>query len=278
MQIYPLRRKPEHACTFLKMMIFAFVALSVAITWVPPAAADDLYRQTNLVSDIPGINQRTTDPNLVNSWGIARSPTGPWWVADNGTGVSAVYDEKGIPFPPASPIVVTIPVSSQPGATNPTTPTGIVFNPTSDFAVNPGNPATFIWVTEDGTIAAWNRNVDPVNAVLKVDNFPAAVYKGATLGRLMDKNVLYVANFRGGTVDVFDGNFNPVALAPGSFIDTSLPAGFAPFNVQNIHGKIFVTFALQDAAKHDDVQGPGNGFVDIFTPSGNLVGQLQHGN
>lgn len=116
-----------------------------------------------------------------------------------------------------------------------------------------------------------------MNAVLKVDNFPAAVYKGATLGRLDNQNLLYVANFRGGTVDVFDENFNPVTLAAGAFTDTTLPAGFAPFNVQNIKGFIFVTYALQDADKHDDVAGPGNGFVDVFTSAGKLVLRLQHG-
>ncbi len=253
------------------------LATAVLAGFAGPAGAGELYKQTNLVSDIPGINQRTTDPNLVNSWGIAHSPTGPWWVADNGTGVATVYDGKGIPFPKNAPIIVTIPPAPGQDPTVTGTPTGNVFNPTGDFNVAPGHPATFIFVTEDGTISGWNNNVDPLNAIQKVNNFPAAVYKGAALNRLGDKNLLYVANFRGGTVDVFDGNFNPFPLGTTAFRDTSLPAGFAPFNVQNIVGFLYVTFALQDAAKHDDVAGPGNGFVDIFTPAGKLVGRLQHG-
>jgi uncharacterized protein (TIGR03118 family) len=261
--------------------VIGFIILIAAVFTLTlgsfPVTAEELYRQTNLVSDIPGINQRTTDANLVNSWGIARSPTGPWWVADNGTGVSTVYDKDGIPFPEGSPLVVTIPVATEASATTPAPPTGIVYNPTTDFAVAPGHPATFIFVTEDGTIAGWNRAVDPTNAILKVDNFPVAVYKGATLGRLNGKNVLYTANFRGGTVDVFDTNFSSITLAGGAFTDPTLPQGFAPFNVQNIDGKIFVTFALQDGAKHDDVQGPGNGYVAIFTPDGALIGRLEHG-
>ena len=245
--------------------IVAFLkTLSDGFTPSPPATAQH-YRQTNLVSDIPGLAQ-ITDQNLVNSWGIAHPPTGPWWVADNGMGVSTLYNGTGVPFPVGSPLVVTIP----PGGS---TPTGIVFNSLPEFNVTPGNPARFIFVTEDGTIAAWNSTVDPTNATLKVNNSPGAVYKGATIARSGSADFLYVANFRGGTVDVFDTNFNNVTLAAGAFVDTKIPAGFAPFNVQNINGKIFVTFAKQDAQKHDNLDGAGLGFVDVFDPDGNLLMQ-----
>lgn len=239
-----------------------------------PAVADQ-YNQTNLVSDVPGLAQ-ITDPNLVNSWGIAHPPAGPWWVADNGMGVSTLYNGTGVPFPPGNPLIVTIPPPQ--GGSSPSTPTGIVFNSGSDFEVAPGKPAAFIFVTEDGTISAWNRTVDPNNATLKVDNSPGAVYKGATIAKKGNMNVLYVANFSGGTVDVFDTNFNKVTLTAGAFTDKRIPSGFAPFNVQNIEGKIFVSFAQQDAEKHDNTNGPGLGFVDIFDPDGNLLMRLKHGN
>ncbi|HEY9207122.1 MAG TPA: TIGR03118 family protein [Candidatus Methanoperedens sp.] len=241
---------------------------------IPTIAANN-YVQTNLVSDVPGLAQ-ITDPNLVNSWGIAHPPTGPWWVADNGMGVSTLYNGTGQPFPPGNPLVVNIPPPA--GGTGPSTPTGIVFSGGLDFEVTPGKPAAFIFVTEDGTISAWNRTVDPNNATLKVDNSPGAVYKGATIAKKGNANVLYVANFSGGTVDVFDTDFNQVSLSAGAFTDKSIPVGFAPFNVQNIEGRIFVTFAQQDAQKHDNLDGPGLGFVDVFDPGGNLLMRLKHGN
>ncbi|VVB91743.1 Plastocyanin [uncultured archaeon] len=238
-----------------------------------PSIAEN-YRQTDLVSDVPGL-AKVTDPNLVNSWGIAHPPTGPWWVADNGMGVATLYNGMGQPFPPGNPLIVNIPPPE--GGTGPSAPTGIVFNEGSDFAVTPGNPAAFIFVTEDGTISAWNRTVDPNNATLKVNNSPGAVYKGATIAKKGDANFLYVANFRGGSVDVFDTDFSPVTLAKDAFIDKNIPSGFAPFNVKNINGKIFVAFAQQDAQKHDNLDGAGLGFVDVFDPDGNLLMSLEHG-
>ncbi len=238
-----------------------------------PSIAEN-YRQTNLVSDVPGLAQ-ITDPNLVNSWGIAHPPTGPWWVADNGMGVATLYNGTGQPFPSGDPLIVNIPPPA--GGTGPSTPTGIVFNEGLDFAVAPGKPAAFIFVTEDGTISAWNRTVDLHNATLKVDNSPGAVYKGATIAKKSNANFLYVANFRGGSVDVFDADFSPVKLAKDAFVDKNIPAGFAPFNVKNIDGRIFVTFAQQDAQKHDNLDGAGLGFVDIFDPDGNLLMSLEHG-
>lgn len=246
------------------------LALTTALGFAAPAAAQH-YQQTNLVSDVPGL-ALTTDPNLVNSWGIAHSPTSPWWVADNGTGVSTLYNETGVPFPLGNPLVVTVPGLG--GGSG--TPTGIVSNPTTDFAVA-GQPARFIFVTEDGTIAGWNPAADPTHAIQTVNNSPGAVYKGATLAQNGGHNFLYVANFRGGSVDVFDGAFHQVTLGGGGFLDPKIPAGFAPFNVQNVDGRLYVTFAKQDAQKHDDVAGPGLGFVVVFDSSGNLLMRLKHG-
>jgi len=216
------------------------------------------YRQYNLISDIPGVAEHT-DPNLVNPWGMAYGPDTPFWIADNHTGVSTVYDGNGFETRTA----VTIPTA--PGGTPPASPTGIVFNSTTDFIVGPNQPAHYIFATEDGTISGWNAGAA---AVLTADlSASGAVYKGLALGSSGGENYLYAADFGLGRVDVFDAGFNPVALA-GSFSDPTLPVGFAPFNIQNIGGRLYVTYALQDADAHDDVSGRGNGYVNVFDPNG----------
>jgi len=225
--------------------------------------------QHNLVSDVPGLADHT-DPNLVNSWGITRGPSTPWWVADNGTGVSTLYTGAGEPIP----LVVVIPT---PSGTGTSTPTGTVFNGTSDFMVS-GKPSFFLFVTEGGTLAAWAPMVSFTQATIKVDNSSSgAVYKGMTMGQQGGANRLYIANFHSGAVEVYDGSFHPVTLSAGAFTDPKLPPGFAPFNVLNIGGQIFVAFAKQDVDRHDEVDGAGLGFVDSFDPWGNLVMRLEHG-
>jgi uncharacterized protein (TIGR03118 family) len=228
------------------------LALGLAPGLAVPAAAQG-YQQMNLVSDLPGMAART-DPNLVNPWGIAFLPNGPLWIADNGTGVSTVYQGNGQIFPtPLAPLVLTIPT---PGGTGTAAPTGVVFNNTVGFAVTPGRPAVFLYATEDGTISGWNPSADPTHAILKVNNSGPAVYKGlAVLG-----NQLYAANFRANSVDVFKSDFS----SAGSFTDPTVPAGFAPFGIQNLGGTLVVTYAKQNGEKHDDVAGPGNGYVDLF--------------
>src|SRR5271169_831663 len=226
------------------------------------------YTVTNLNSDIT--NAATNlDSNLVNPWGLVASSTSPWWVSDNGTGLSTLYNGAGV----AQSLVVTIPAWDAPTGG---VPDGIVFNPTTDFQLVSGKKAIFIWATEDGTISGWNPGVDPTNAVIKVNNWPVAVYKGLALASAGGANYLYAANFRGGTVDVFDASFNPHSFGSNAFVDNSLPTGYAPFNVANINGNIFVTYALQDDAKHDDVAGPGHGYVDAYDSQGNLLMRLPH--
>jgi uncharacterized protein (TIGR03118 family) len=152
-----------------------------------------------------------------------------------------------------------------------------VFNGTTDFQVVPGRASIFIFATEDGTISGWNLTVDVANAITKVNNSPGVVCKGLALGSLNGQNVLFAANFRGGCVDVFDTGFNPVSMHAGAFMDAHLPQGFAPFNVQMFGGMVFVTFAKQDATLHDDVAGPGLGYVDAFASDGSLLMRPEHG-
>jgi uncharacterized protein (TIGR03118 family) len=245
--------------------------------------AHSAYQQTNLVSDIPGLALHT-DPNLRNSWGTSTGPGLPIWVSDNATGVATLYDGQGNPQPgPGNhQLVVSIPAppSAGPGAAG--TPDGTVFNPTPDgFAVSQNGvsgPARFLFATEDGTIAGWNQAVDPTRAVTAVDRSTVtdqagdhgAVYKGLALVSTPAGKFLYATNFRFGTVEVFDSSFHLV----NSFTDPTVPRGFAPFGIHNIGGNLYVTFAKQDAAKHDDDAGPGNGFVDVFAPDGIFLQRL----
>ena len=231
------------------------------------------FLQTNLVSDSISIPAVTIDPNLINPWGLTHSATSPFWVSDNGTGVTTVYMGDGTKVNVGGLDAITI--ATPQGQTSPASPTGDVFNIAgSGFNITSGGvtgSSVFIFATEDGTISGWNPNVDNgSSSVLAVDNSQGgagAVYKGLAIGQTEDGTFLYAANFRNGTVDVFDQNFNQV----NSFTDRHVPAGYAPFNVQVLDNHLFVTFALQNDAKHDDVAGPGHGFVDEFDLEGHLL-------
>jgi len=159
---------------------------------------------------------------------------------------------------------------------SPSAPTGIAFNGTTDFQLATGKQAFYLFATEDGTISGWNPTVNATNAIIKV-NAPGSLFKGIAIGRMNARNVVYAANFSNGTVDVFDESFRTVPLNSGVFQDSLLPPGFAPFNVQNVDGSIFVTFAMQNEDKEDDIAGPGLGYVDKFTPEGALLMRLDHG-
>jgi uncharacterized protein (TIGR03118 family) len=228
------------------------------------------YIPHNLVSDLPNMAERT-DPNLINPWGISSPPTGPIWVSDNNAGVATVYHGNGRPFPKQnSSLVVAIPPPT--GGSGSGTPTGNVFNDTSDFVVTQGThsgPARFIFATEDGTLAGWNPEVDAMAAILaKDESSTGAVYKGLALASNSHGNFLFATDFHNAFVAMFDRNFNLVH----TFTDASIPAGFAPFGIRNIGGELFVTYAKQKPPdNHDDQAGPGNGFVDVFDTSGNMV-------
>jgi uncharacterized protein (TIGR03118 family) len=231
------------------------------------------YVQTNFVSDVAG-QALAGDPQLKNAWGLAAAANGPWWVADNTSGVATLYTGQGAQQQPT----VTIPTAAGKGTTG--TPTGVVANASAAFALAPNQPALFLFATLDGTIAGWSPNVRPNSAVTVVDNSrsPApgagAVYTGLTMGTdSAGRALLYAANFRSGFIDVFDANFRPATL-PAGLRDNTIPAGYAPFNVQNVNGSLFVTYAKQDAARHDSVHQAAAGFVDAFSTDGRLVMRL----
>jgi uncharacterized protein (TIGR03118 family) len=253
------------------------------------------YVVTNLTSDIPGVTPNT-DPVLQNAWGVAFTPgASPFWIADNATGCATLYDGTGLPQPQPTPLLVKIPLPSgdvpatackhadpkNPPDPTPAAPTGLVWNPTSTFLVpnqSTTTPAIFIFDTEDGTISAWAGGLTA--AVIAVDNSASsAVYKGLVFGTNTKGVFLFATNFNAGTVDVFgpapsgsaNGFYVPVTT-DGGFIDPDIPTGFAPFGIQNINGDLFVTYAKQKLPdKHDDVAGPGNGFVDVFDTDGHLL-------
>ena len=215
------------------------------------------YKQTNLVANLAGVASHT-DSQLSNSWGVAFIPGAPFWIADNNSGVSTLYDAQGN----KQALVVTIPSASvQP--CSPGCPTGIVANNTGNFGA-----AAFIFDTEDGILASWTG---ANNANKVVDNSPAsAVYKGLAVANNNSGTFLLAANFRTGKIDVFDTGFHPASLA-GSFTDPNLPVGFAPHGIHVINGQVFVAYAVQDAPRHDPMLGAGLGIVDIFDTNGNFV-------
>jgi uncharacterized protein (TIGR03118 family) len=252
----------------------ALLVAAVGLRWYLSVAPAKQYVQTNLVSDVPGV-ALTVDSSLVNPWGMALAPSGPWWVADNGKGISTLYSGDGMAYPALDPLIVTIPPSA--GVIGISAPSGLVYNGSADFTVDIERPARFIFVTEDGTISGWNPEVDKLNAVLAADHSNLAVYKGVAIARMAGRNYLYAANFWTGTVDVFDTYFHQEQLSEDAFIDVLLPEDFAPSNVQNIGEKIYVAYAKQDLNRHDPVRGAGLGFVTVFDTSGKLLLRFQSG-
>jgi uncharacterized protein (TIGR03118 family) len=251
----------------------AILAVATALALTASFSRADSYSWQNLQSDIPGVALHT-DPNLINPWGLTASSGGTIWVSDNGAGVSTLYRQDGTTVP----LIVTIPASvrNKDGGN----PTGVIVNTTTSFKVTlNGNslPSRFIFVSEDGTISGWNPQLDGTHAIIAVDNgtnkgSKSAIYKGVALGSSNGHNFLYATNFHTGRVETYDENFQRVN--PNGFADPNLPAGYAPFGIRNLNGQIYVTYALQDSKKTDDVAGAGNGFVNVFDTGGTFVKRL----
>jgi uncharacterized protein (TIGR03118 family) len=239
-----------------RRILIAAATLAVAaavLAAATPAAERNAYVQHNLVSD-GSVPADHTDANLVNAWGLTSLPGSPWWVADNGTDVSTLYAADGTP----RPLVVSVPNA----------PTGAVSNTGSSFVVGSG-PALFLFATEEGKLLGWNMSVGTTAQVVADKTGEGAIFKGLAIAG----DRLYATDFHNGKVDVFDGSFGDVNT-PGAFVDPSIPAGYAPFGIQNIDGNIFVTYAKQDADAEDDVAGQGLGFVDEYDADGTLIGRV----
>jgi uncharacterized protein (TIGR03118 family) len=250
----------------------ALVAVFISYLGTPGAVKADGYIKRDLVSDQAGV-AGLQDPNLVNPWGIAASQNSPFWVSDNGTGVSTLYriDAQGVVI--KVPLTVSIPGGK---------PTGVVFARISGaFNISAGGataPADFIFATEDGTIVGWNPGVPPPpppppstqGIIAVVDSEGGAVYKGLAIGQIGTDPFLYLANFGRGVVEVYDRTFHKVTLA-GDFVDPDLPKNFAPFNVAVINGKVYVTFAIKIPT---DEEVKGGGIVDVFDLNGRFEKRL----
>jgi uncharacterized protein (TIGR03118 family) len=244
------------------LLVIALVALGTLVVAAPLSAAKPTEFTVNpLVSDQPGVAP-VTDPDLVNPWGLTSSATSPWWVSDNGTDKSTLYNGNGV----KQGLIVSVPGG----------PTGTVFNPTAGFVLPTGGRALFLFDSEDGIIRAWNGAQGTTAIVVKDRSDVGAIYKGLAITNTDSGPRLYAADFHNGRIDVLDGSFG---LVPDSgFEDPSLPKGFAPFNVQVIGDRVFVAYAEQDAAAEDEVAGQGRGRVDVFDLSGNLLGGISgHG-
>jgi uncharacterized protein (TIGR03118 family) len=306
-----LAKEEDSLMQFTVKLLKSLAVFTLSIFLLPAVTQAQQYTQKNLVSDLPQPNNADgtkvlVDPNLKNPWGLTRSsttparPGSPWWVGNNNSGTSTLYDGNGNPiniFTEAGGVagnfVIVPPPRFAPGTQS--TPTGVVVNGSpTDFLLDKGTPAglpaVFIFATEDGTISGWNPGANlamgakppSINAVLEVDNSDngsanGAVYKGMTSADVNGKRFLYVTNFRSARVEVYDSTFKRARLDEDAFEAEGVPRGFAPFNVQNIGGTLFVTYAKQDGPRHDPVGGTGLGFVEIFTPSGKHIGHLEHG-
>lgn len=232
--------------------------LTLAGIAIAAAPAGAQYVQTNLVSNIPGL-AANTDPQLRNPWGISFGPTTPFWISDANTGVSTLYNGMGV----KQGLVVSIP---GPGGSVPGVPTGQVFNSTGAFSMT-GGTARFMFASATGNIAAWNPGLgsSAANVVLGPQG---SSYTGLAIGGSGESARLYAANFGLGRVDVFDGSFTPIG---GGFVDPLLPAGYSPFNVQNVGGNIVVTYAIFNPATGEELEGAGLGIVDVYDADGTLI-------
>lgn len=246
-----------HAAT-----IAALAAVLTAAQSIPATAAG--FSVTPLDSNLFSVNGNPADGELIDAWGVAFSPTSPFWINDNGTGLSTLYNSTGV----KEGLVVTIPPPK--GKPGPSAPDGMVFNATSDFQITVnGNstPAAFIFATEDGTISAWAGGTE---ATLVYDGSKNhTVFKGLALLSTTNGNFLLATDFDHAAIDVFNGQFKLV----DTLTNLNVPTNYAPFNVAVLNGVIYVTFALQNKFKHDDLAGPGRGFVETLSLDGPPVFQ-----
>jgi uncharacterized protein (TIGR03118 family) len=252
------------------------VVVGVARAGDDDRAAQQLaYEQTNLVSNRPDVRAKVTDRNVQNPWGLAAAPGGALWVANNGSSASTLYTLQN-DVPSIVNLVVKLAAQDKPTEWK---PTGIVWNPSANQFKFQGDKKTdvaavFIFASESGRIVAWNPNANGDSSIANtVVTTPNAIYKGLAFATAEDGgNMIFATNFHAGTIDVFDATFKPVTKI--RFVDRNIPSGFAPFGIAEINHELFVSFAKQDKNKEDDVAGPGLGFVDVFTPGGELVRRL----
>jgi len=242
------------------------VGLTVIFTWlvvvVGRVEAGPSFQVSNLVTDDPvGHPAPLVDPQLVNAWGISYPATGPFWVSDNAASVATLYSVS-----PTTEVATKVGFVNIPGEGS---VTGQVFNGGNGF-----NGNQFLFASEDGTISGWRGSIGlGGTAEILVTGSDANVDKGLAVVTIGGNNYVLATNFRAGTVDVFKGNPAAPNLS-GTFTDPNIPSGYAPFGIQVLNNTVYVTYALQDSDKEDDVAGAGHGFVDAFDVKGNFLGRI----
>jgi uncharacterized protein (TIGR03118 family) len=281
----------------MKMSLRFTVSIGVALL-TGAISFGQHYTQTNLVSSTSGIAP-VTDSEFINAWGLSRGPGSTWWISENVMGVAGLYNGAGV----EQSLTVTIPPADPTNKNTPKgSPTGTIFNGSqTDFLLAPGKPAVFLFSTIDGTIAGWNPNVavaqgatpPSTRAVTVVRTTDGSVYTGLTSALINAKPYLYAANFSKGRVDIYDNAFHRVDISKqhfdedssnhdgdsseSSFVDDSLPRSYVPFNVKAVGNDIVVTYVLLEEGARFETDGPGLGFVDIYSATGRLLRRLEHG-
>jgi uncharacterized protein (TIGR03118 family) len=245
--------------------------VGLAFVFVGAAFAQH-YTRTDLATNSASVSSApNVDTNLVNPWGLSRATGSPWWVADNGSGLSTLYDGAGA----IQGLVVSIPRAK--GGKGLSSPTGTVFNYTTSFQVAANQPAVFLFVAEDGTISGWNPNVNLGAAIQKISRPLQASFKGLAIATTSEGPRLYATNFKSGVVEVYDGEFHR-EMSEEKFKDSTLPVNYVPFGIQNVGGNLVITFAQRNPGSEDENHGAGLGFVRIFDTDGHLLLRLAHGN
>ena len=240
-------------------ILFLFFLLIITPGCKKDSVSTTSYQVVNLVADTAGYGAARIDTNLVNPWGIAIGPTGSFWISSNHKSLTTIYDRNGAQL--LAPIDIPAPGQPDGGA-----PTGVIYNSTSSFGTS-----KFIYVGEDGIVSAWSSGT---SAITVADRSAFnAVYKGVTIANDGSPNFIYAANFKGNNIDVFDNTFNFITTKPFDNLGSpAIPADFAPFNIQNIGGMLYVTYAKHKAPDNqDDERGVGNGYINVFTPAGVFV-------
>ena len=248
----------------------------------PPTSTTTDYELTYLVSNSSAIPAQSTDPKLINAWGLAFNPQAYAWVSDAGSNYSSLYDGNG--SPPASgsgvPAYITIPA----GSSGTGEPTGITYNATSGFDISSGGvsaPATFIFATLGGSIDGWNETVNANSAVVAYNSTNGAMFTAVTMATESGTTYLYAADFKNGTIDVFNSSFAPITVG-GDFFDSAIPSGYAPYNIQNIPNssgmpQLYVTYAEPSSSPQHVTIGNGLGYVAVFQWDGTLISTLVSG-
>jgi uncharacterized protein (TIGR03118 family) len=256
------------------MLFFITILIVTGPKW-SDAQSPSAYDTIGLMSN-SAVWTLNFDTSLLDPQGMARTPDGPWRVADEGKGRVTPYNGDGVAFPGLSQLVVFLSANPAKIYDEPA-PMGIVYNDTKDFELAPDHPAEFLVATRDGTIEGWNGDVYRNSAVLVVDNSPDAAYTGIAIAQTEGGTRLYAANFRQSRIDVFDGAFSPLLLPVHAFTDPAIPDGFSPFNIQNINNFLYVTFAAQAADPRHAAAGERSGYVTVFDAGGKLVMRFEQG-